>query len=154
MVCIHDITEGEALHKFIHGLKADIKSRILVANPSDINEAMQYAQSLDDVLHPRNPYLRRPQHSGRSYFRRDGTVPMDLDAIEEVEDAEEDEEDFDDLSAVQAQKMRRFKRGKCHNCGKPGHWANDCPNRKSQSAQAAYNRPKQKHHHCKRNSVQ
>ncbi len=60
VVCITDITESEALHKFIHGLKTDIKSRLLVSNPSDINEAMQFAQSLDDVLHPRNPYMRRP----------------------------------------------------------------------------------------------
>ena len=60
VVCIQDTSEGELLHKFIHGLKPEIKSRLLISSPSDINEAMQYAQSLDDVLHPRNPYMRRP----------------------------------------------------------------------------------------------
>ena len=78
VVCIQDTTEGELLHKFIHGLKPEIKSRLLVSNPSDINEAMQFAQSLDDVLHPRNPYMRRPQYTQRfGQNRRDGVVPMD-----------------------------------------------------------------------------
>ena len=95
-MCITDIQESEALHKFIHGLKADIKSRVLVSNPTDLNEAMQFAQSLDDVLHPRNPYMRRPQYSSRFSYRRDGVVPMDLDALEEVEDPE-DPEDLDAL---------------------------------------------------------
>ena len=43
VVCITDINESEALHKFIHGLKPDIKSRLLAANPLDINEALQFA---------------------------------------------------------------------------------------------------------------
>ena len=42
-VCITDLSASEALHKFIYGLKTEIKSRILVANPSDLNEAMQQA---------------------------------------------------------------------------------------------------------------
>ncbi len=96
VVCITDIQESEALHKFIHGLKADIKSRVLVSNSTDINEAMQFTQSLDDVLHPRNPYMRRPQYSSRISYRRDGVVPMDLDALEEIEDPE-DPEDLDAL---------------------------------------------------------
>ena len=33
VVCIQNINEDEALHKFIHGLKAEIKLRLLVANP-------------------------------------------------------------------------------------------------------------------------
>ena len=131
VVCIHDISEGEALHKFIHGLKPDIKSRLLVANPSDINEAMQFAQSLDDVLHPRNPYLRRPQYSNQfSYQRRDGIVPMDLDAIQEQPDHQK----------------KGWRKGNCRRCGKPGHWAHEC---KSQTAQAAYTGPRKKHHHQK-----
>jgi len=59
VVCITDINEAEMMHKFLHGLKPEIKQRLLVSSPSDLNEAMQYAQSLDDVLHPRNPYMRR-----------------------------------------------------------------------------------------------
>jgi len=59
VVCITDINDAEMMHKFLHGLKPEIKQRLLVSSPSDLNEAMQYAQSLDDVLHPRNPYMRR-----------------------------------------------------------------------------------------------
>ena len=78
--------ESEALHKFIYGLKSIIKARVLIANPVDINEAMQFAQSLDDVLHPRNPYLRRPAPTYRFGYNRSGAVPMDLDALEEIEE--------------------------------------------------------------------
>ena len=42
-VCITDLTTSEALHKFIHGLKAEIKTRLLVSSPDDLNEAMQFA---------------------------------------------------------------------------------------------------------------
>ena len=79
------MSESEALHKFIYGLKSVIKARVLIANPTDINEAMQFAQSLDDVLHPRNPYLRRPAPTYRFGYNRSGAVPMDLDALEEME---------------------------------------------------------------------
>ena len=132
-VCITDIQESESLHKFIHGLKFDIKSRVLVANPSDINEAMQFAQSLDDVLHPRNPYMRRPQYSSRiNYNRRDGVVPMDLDAIQEQP----------------SHQKNGWKRGNCRKCGKPGHWAVEC---KSQTAQAAYTGPRKRGQHFHKN---
>ena len=39
-VCTTELSESEALHKFIYGLKPEIKGRILVANPSDLNKAM------------------------------------------------------------------------------------------------------------------
>ena len=35
VVCITDIHESEALHKFIHGLKSIIKARVLIANPAE-----------------------------------------------------------------------------------------------------------------------
>ena len=65
-VCISDIIEAEALYMFIHGLKAEVKAKLIVAHPNDLNEAMKFAQSLDDVLYPRNPYMRRNQHSSFS----------------------------------------------------------------------------------------
>ena len=43
VVCITDINEAETMHKFLHGLKPEIKSKLLVSNPQDLNEAMQYA---------------------------------------------------------------------------------------------------------------
>ena len=108
------MSESEALHKFIYGLKAEIKSRILVANPSDLNEAMQQAQALDDVIHPRNPYARRPVYRfGRQQDRRTGIVPMDLDVIQEQHHS--------------GSSSHPKRRGNCHNCGKPGHWASECP---------------------------
>ena len=88
VVCITDLYESEALHKFIYGLKSIIKARVLITNPADINEAMQFAQYLDDVLHPRNPYLRRPAPTYRFGYNRSGAVPMDLDAIQDMEDGQ------------------------------------------------------------------
>ena len=91
MVCITDLSESEALHKFIYGLKPVITARVLIANPSDINEAMQFAQFVDDMLNPRNPYIRRPAPSYRFGYNQGGAVPMDLDALQEVEEeAQED----------------------------------------------------------------
>ena len=109
VVCITDLSESEALHKFIYGLKSVIKARVLIANPVDINEAMQFAQSLDDVLHPRNPYLRRPAPTYRFGYNRSGAVPMDLDALEEL-----GEEQWE-LDAIQEGPGK--KKGHCYNCG-------------------------------------
>ena len=43
VVCITDINDAEMMHKFIYGLKPEIKQGPLISSPNDLTEAIQYA---------------------------------------------------------------------------------------------------------------
>ena len=40
--------QDELLHAFLYGLKASIKSHVLLGNPTTINEAQQMALTIDE----------------------------------------------------------------------------------------------------------
>jgi hypothetical protein len=46
---IDDASQGELIHKFIHGLKHNIRTNVLLQNPSSLNGAMQLAMSAEDI---------------------------------------------------------------------------------------------------------
>jgi len=111
---IDDLTDPEAIHCFISGLKPRIQEHF-AGNPdlrTDLNQVMRVVESLDSVTfqnRPMNPhrYVPRPSNNGPQ--------PMELDA----------------LQGSSTRKQEDIRKRTCFYCHKPGHQARQCPNKSS-----------------------
>ena len=59
--CIDNLSDDEALHKFVYGLSSSIRQFVLIQDPSTLNEAMKLAIASEDVRYNINPYFTKKQ---------------------------------------------------------------------------------------------
>ena len=133
------VSDDEALDRYIRGLKPIIRTEVRLKKPTNLEEAIDFADTFDRATF--DPKLgrnrnRRDRHGNRNNHgtTSDAPVPMDIDNIS-----------LNNLSSIlnafqqqQQQTTRRpplsdevraacLTNGCCFNCGKRGHRTRGCP---------------------------
>ena len=51
---VPNMSDEEAVHKFIYGLKPRIREMVQISEPESLNEAMSRAMNVDDIHYTQN----------------------------------------------------------------------------------------------------
>ena len=139
---IPNISNEEKIHKYIHGLRPSLRTKVEAQRVAmepihmSIEQAMSFAERFESVEAPRDfkPFTRMLP-SSHSHSNNDAAdVKMELAAMDGDGDAEA-EEDLE-LAAMHSQRrVKPFRKTypksdrstiECWNCGKLGHIRRDC----------------------------
>jgi Ty3 transposon capsid-like protein/Zinc knuckle len=123
MLEIPDLSEAEALDRFVRGLREKTRLEVEHRGPNTLNEAINIAERYDSIIFSQGSFSQtwRPPYNAA---HRTGPTPMEVDAFNtrplpnRSDDLEKDE-------------LRR--KGACFNCKKVGHIARYCPERTRKS---------------------
>ena len=118
---VPDMTDAEGYSLFRQGLAENIRKHMLLMKPSNLAEAMEDAQWVEETIGGTKPVYQgfRPAYRNkfsntRVRFGGMGAAPMELGMRE------------DDL---------------CYRCGERGHYARECPHRSRSDEGNRYGRP-------------
>lgn len=108
---IPNMSEESIIWNFKKGLKADnVKALVQAHNPTTLEDAIEYADSLDSSFFTGRKSLRRPQTTQPS---TPPTTPMDIDNVN-----------------LRPTRDECRQQGLCYYCKEPGHTLSNCPKRK------------------------
>lgn len=125
---ISEVHEGEALDRFIRGLKPRTKMEVTMREPTGLEEAMRMAERYDSLVSTTFSRPRPHQVMQTLHTRPDEAVPMEVDAIQR-------------RTLTNADRERLRQNGGCFYCRQLGHRIAECPNRNGRGrpiAQAEY----------------
>lgn len=132
-----NVQEPEKLDKYLRGLKPRVRVQVQLTNPTNTEDAMAKAQTVDSILWYNNPASNQPFQAPRVGGM--GYAPMDLSAMDDQHDIDYDSED--NINAIQQNRrptpryapavsreeyQRCREKGLCLKCKKPGHIARFC----------------------------
>jgi hypothetical protein len=104
---IGNVTEPEALDKFVRGLKQEVQLHLATTDPSTVKEATRLALAFDEA---RSNHETRPR-----WTRRGGPTPMELDYAEASK------------KKWKQNKSKTYNKKKCYVCGSQAHFMRNCP---------------------------
>jgi Retrotransposon gag protein/Zinc knuckle len=116
-----NVTDDEALDKFVRGLKHDVRREVVIRGPTSLEEAINVADRYDQVTFEIDKVMPRPLSSFHSIERSTGVVPMEIDAMFSPRAP------LPKLTGAERDKLRQSK--SCFRCRQPGHFAANCPSR-------------------------
>ena len=140
-------SEGDNIHTFKRGLKTSIAQALALRKPTSLAEAIEMALAVEAAQLPTRqagPDKGRPKDADLNALDEYSTDEEDY--LSEDDHSEDGGEDWDDDAVedasvnnvtsskpTQEQVQKRRKEGKCLKCGKRGHFARNCPDRKATS---------------------
>lgn len=122
---ICSLSQGDMVHRYIYGLRKDLRKDVALADPHTFEEAAAVASRLEALTRNYNrsdTWAQTRNHTGPQ--------PMELGAM--------------NRSAGQGQKQTRapyytgkrdMSKVKCYNCGRTGHFKHNCPALKQATAE-------------------
>jgi hypothetical protein len=136
-----DVSETEQRHRYIQGLKPDIRMEIELADPQTVVEAMEKAQRVDNIAFQLRTGRSAAQLMRPSDFNTSQHTPMELGTVRSPSPNSADGEALNAMSrlrlarppkqhaapAMSREEYARCRReGLCLKCKKPGHVARFC----------------------------
>lgn len=104
LVHIVDMSMADRVHKFIKGLKREVKMQVRLHNPRDLQQAQQLASQADTAIYTSNRTQYTGSRGSQPSNSSSGPAPMELG----THDSE--------VSVIT-----------CYKCRQPGHIARNCP---------------------------
>jgi hypothetical protein len=130
---IPDITNAEALDRFVRGLKPRTKQEVVMREPCNLEEAIHLADRFDSLISglgtPSRPggfYTQRTQPEPTQVGQGLRPVPMEVDTMNGGRSRSTP------LTATERKKLIRT--GGCFYCQKTGHMIGECPYRTERPA--------------------
>jgi hypothetical protein len=130
---IPDITNAEALDRFVRGLKPRTKHEVVMREPCNLEEAIHLADWFDSLISglgtPSRPggfYIQRTQPEPTQVGQGLGPVPIEVDTMNGGRSRRTP------LTATEREKLIRT--GGCFYCRKTGHMIGECPYRTERPA--------------------
>lgn len=156
---VTDMTEAEAIDRFVRGLKVSIQTEVDLKEPKTLEEAMRVAQRYDQLswrhrqykeLYENRPSDRRNSSYGNNY-RNDiysGPAPMEIGSSQvqrqqqtpsRQSQAAQHQQQRSQMTPAQRRINDQSKI--CYFCRRPGHTQRFCPERRPNQGQQFTGRP-------------
>lgn len=129
MLELPDMDEKDRIHRFMEGLKPEVRIHVELKNPVTLAETVAFAIQTDSLIWQ---VKKGPSLVGRTPFRNittrsAGPTPMELDSAEPI------------TAAVNTNNRTSGKENvRCYYCNKLGHYKRDCLKRKKRMRHVAH----------------
>lgn len=123
---VSTLTEADQVHRYIFGLKKDVRKDVALANPQTFEEASATAarlEALSRTFSRLDTWSQQPQRRVGNY---QGPQPMELGAVSRPPNNGTARAPYYSGSSGSRPKTDRSK-VKCYNCDKMGHYQSECP---------------------------
>jgi hypothetical protein len=130
LIEIPGMTEAAKVHRFVKGLRTDLRVQVAVQRPTTLMDAMKIATAADNAV-----YLSRGPSTRQVDSRpSNGPVPMDTGA------AMTDRRSGPRRRLGPRAGVTMQSPDACFNCGQDGHQARDCPDKKKNASRGSSKR--------------
>ncbi|KAI8136429.1 hypothetical protein BJV82DRAFT_584548 [Fennellomyces sp. T-0311] len=121
-----DVSQAEALRRYISGLKPDTSDHVDLQNPSTLRQAMKIAEDYDNHKFNRSRQnADRPRHQGKSSHHKHKTSRRHDKSNSRLQDTSKSSEHAIRKSKLSWEDAR--SQGRCFRCGNQGHIKAQCP---------------------------
>lgn len=128
---VPDLSNAEALDKYIAGLKPQTRSYVMLQYPQTMEEAMRIADTYDTVTYANNRQIstQQPMTNRTPMYPPVTTnepMPMEIDAIK-IYNQPRNASKAPLKKLTDQEKKELLRLGKCFRCREHGHRAAECP---------------------------
>ena len=135
-MAIPDMSEGDKLDKYVHGLTTRLRTEVMLRDPKTVEEAAKYAATFEAALR----LAHGPQYRTNNYGYDRGTIihtrstaseptPMEVDAVEKGNNKQQ-------ITNRPFPNRSTDSNVICYYCKKPGHISRDCRKRRFEEHQS------------------